>query len=361
MARKTRSRQPAPGDTPKRPLLPTAPGTVPGLLQIPEGAHPTEMHVLAYGPEGSTEKPIESIDELDDVCEAWATTWLTVEGYGSEKALSALAEHFNLHRLVLEDVVNGAQRAKIETYSNHVFLVARIPQGSGGRTRQINCILAGDCLVVLLADNDEWFERVRDRIRNQIGHIHEAGADYLLYAILDTLVDSYYPVIETLGERLERLELEVLSSPRSDTVHRIHSTKRTLLRLRRAIWPHRELVNTLLRDAAFVSEETNLHLRDCYDHLVRLAELIETLREVCSDLMNTYHSGLSNRMNEVMKVLTIIATIFIPMTFIAGLYGMNFAHMPELGWSLGYPVVLGIMGAVGGGMLFFFWRKGWFS
>ena len=342
-------------------MLPTAPGTVPGLLQISEDAHPTEMHVLAYGPERSTERPIDSIDELDGFCEAWPTTWLTVEGYGTEKKLSALAKHFGLHRLVLEDVVNGAQRAKIESYDDHVFLVARIPQGSGGRTRQINCILADDCLVTILEDNDEWFEPVRDRIRNQIGRIHQEGADYLLYAILDTLVDSYYPVIEKLGERLERLEIEVLSSPRSDTIHRIHSTRRTLLRLRRALWPHRELVNTLLRDSPFVTEETNLHLRDCYDHLVRLAEFIETLREVCSDLMNTYLSSLSNRMNEVMKVLTIIATIFIPMTFIAGLYGMNFANMPELGWNLGYPVVLGLMTLVGGGMVVFFWRKGWFG
>jgi magnesium transporter len=330
-------------------------------VQIPEDAKPTEMRVLAYGPEGNAEEPIDRIEEVDAFREQWPTTWVTLTGYGSENTLAALTAHFRLHRLVLEDVVNGAQRAKLEKYPDHVFLVARIPVGSGGRTEQTSWILSDNCLINLVREGDDWLEPVRNRIREQIGRIHRAGVDYLLYAVLDTLVDSYYPIIEKLGERLDKLETEVLRAPTATTMHRIHGTKRTLLRLRRAIWPHRELINTLLRDAEFVTEETKLHLRDCYDHLMRLTELIETLREVCSDLMGTYLSSLSNKMNEVMKVLTIIATIFIPITFIAGIYGMNFERMPELGWGWGYFGALGAMGTVAAIMVFFFWRRDWFD
>lgn len=360
MARRKSSVPPA-ATEPRRPILPTAPGTVPGFVQIPEDAKPTEMRVLAYGPEGHNEEPIENIEAVDAYRDTWPTTWLTVAGYGSENTLAALTAHFRLHRLVLEDVVNGAQRAKLEQYPDHVFLVARIPVSTNGKTVQTNWILAGDCLIELARDDDDWLEPVRERIRHQVGRIHEAGADYLLYAVLDTLIDSYYPIIETLGERLDRLETEVLRAPTPTTMHRIHGTKRTLLRLRRAIWPHRELINSLLRDADFVTEETKLHLRDCYDHLMRLTELVETLREVCTDLMATYLSSLSNKMNEVMKVLTIIATIFIPITFIAGIYGMNFERMPELGWGWGYFGALGAMGTVAAVMMFFFWRRGWFD
>ena len=359
--RKKRHEPPPIAGIHRRPLLPTAPGTVPGFLQIPEDTNPTRMRVLAYGPDGHVEKQIEHIEEIDPFLAEHPTTWLTVDGYSDEATMVSLAAHFRLHRLILEDVVNGAQRAKIEPYSDHCFIVARIPAGANGCTRQVSFILTDGCLIMLVDRPDEWSEPVRERIVNRIGRIHQDGPDYLLYAILDTIIDSYYPIIETLGERLERLETEVLRKPSSNAVHRIHATKRTLLRLRRSIWPHREMVNALLRDTNFLNEETQLHIRDCYDHLVRLAELIETLREVCTDLMNTYLSSLSNRMNEVMKFLTIIATIFIPLSFIAGLYGMNFRHMPELTWSFGYPMAAGAMIGVATIMLVFFWRKGWFD
>ncbi len=362
MFRRKRNEDPPPvAGIHRKPVLPTAPGTVPGFLQVPEEARPTTMHVLGYGPDGHEETDIEHIEQVDPFLARFPTTWLIVEGYADEATLVSLSAHFRLHRLILEDVVNGSQRAKFEPYPDHCFLVARIPVSNNGRTRQVNFILTENCLIMLIDRSSVWYEPVRDRVVNRIGRIHEDGPDYLLYAILDTIIDSYYPTIESLGERLEKIETEVLRRPSSGAVHRIHGTKRTLLRLRRSIWPHREMVNSLLRDSDFLDEETQLHMRDCYDHLVRLAELIETLREVCTDLMNTYLSSLSNRMNEVMKFLTIIATIFIPLSFIAGLYGMNFQNMPELGWSFGYPMIIGTMLGVAGIMMVFFWRKGWFD
>jgi magnesium transporter len=352
----------------RRPYLPTGPGTPPGSLVIPEDAHDTKISILAYGPEAYAEHEIDDPRDLQPVFDAWPVTWISVCGLKTEATLIALQQMFNIHRLVLEDILNGEQRAKIEAYDDAVFIVARAPQGGGGRTQQVSLWIQKGIVVTFFEEKDEWFEPVKERIRGQIGTIREVGTDYLTYAILDALIDAYYPIIDTYGERLERLEREVLSEPTELTVHRVHAIKRALLRLRRSVWPHRELINSLLRDHTdLVQQRTELYLRDCYDHLVRLAELIESQRELCSDLMNTYLSSISNKMNEVMKVLTIIATIFIPITFVAGVYGMNFDpeasrfNMPELRWLFGYPATLGIMGAIAGGMIVFFWRRGWFK
>jgi magnesium transporter len=207
---------------------------------------------------------------------------------------------------------------------------------------------------------------VREHIRNTRGQIREAGADYLAYALLDAMVDSYFPILEEYGERLETLEDAIITRPDHHTVARIHAAKRDLLTLRRAIWPQRETFNTLLRDVIpLITDETRLHLRDCYDHTVRLIDLVETYRELGSDLMDVYLSSVSNRTNEIMRVLTVIATIFIPLTFIAGVYGMNFDpdtspwNMPELNWYWGYPFALTLMTTVIVGQLVFFWRRGW--
>lgn len=366
--RKRRQSSPEVRPTSRRPVLPTAPGTAPGHFSIPEDAKATRIRVLAYSGERFFESQIEDIEELRRMMEGDDTLWVTIEGYGSEDKLAAIQELFGLHTLALEDIINGQQRAKLEPYGDTLFIIMRAPQGGGGRTRQVNMLVSKQCLLTAFEREDLWLEPVRERIRNRIGRIRDRGTGYLAYAILDTVIDCYYPVVEHYSERLEHLEIEVLKSPTQTTVHRIHAIKRSLLRLRRAIWPHREMVNTLLRDGSdLIDEETGLYLRDCYDHLIRLAELLETLREVCSDLMNTYLSSLSNRMNEVMKVLTMIATIFIPLSFVAGVYGMNFDaaaspwNMPELRWIFGYPTVLGIMGLMSGGMLFFFWRRGWFD
>ncbi len=353
--------------TASRPVLRGKPGAPPGEIKIPDDAKEMRLRVIAYRGERFYESEIESVDEIKSLLEGDDTVWVTIEGYGSKEKLEQLQKLFGLHHLALEDIVNGKQRAKLEPYGDSLFIVARVPHGGGGRTRQLNILVSKNYVVTGFERDDEWLDPVRERLRQSIGRIRDRGSDYLTYAILDTVVDSYYPMIEQYGERLERLEIEVLRKPDQTTVHRIHAIKRSLLRLRRAIWPHREVVNTLLRETDLMSEETNIYLRDCYDHLIRLVELLETLREVCSDLMSTYLSSISNKMNEVMKVLTIIATIFIPLSFVAGVYGMNFDNsasswnMPELAWMFGYPAVLSFMGLVAGTMLFFFWRRGWFD
>jgi magnesium transporter len=235
-------------------------------------------------------------------------------------------------------------------------------------TEQLSLFLGRGFVLTFQERRGDGFDGVRARIEHGKALIRRSGADYLAYALLDAVVDGYFPVVESIRDELEVLEDEVLDSPERQTVSKIHAIKRRLQSLRRAIGPHREAINSLLRDSAdFVEQDTALYLRDCYDHVLRLAERVEVYREQCADLMTTYLSMVSNRMNEVMKVLTIIATIFIPLSFIAGLYGMNFNpeisrwNMPELNWILGYPFALALMAILAGGLVLFFWRKGWFD
>ncbi len=343
------------------------PGSAPGTLAIdPEAPHP-KMRLMAFGPEGYVEREIEDPEEARTEFERWPVTWVNVDGLGDEATLRRLAEIFGIHRLALEDVVSLGQRAKVEPYQDYLFVVGRMPAGEPGETEQLSLFLGAHFVLTFQERSGDCFEAVRERIRHGKGLLRGAGSGYLTYALLDSLIDGYFPVLEAVSETLEAIEDEVLGEPEAATISRIHAIKRSLVSMRRAIWPHREAINALSRDAGdFVSEETVVHLRDCYDHTVQIVELVEAYREAASDLMGTYLSAVSNRMNEVMKVLTIIATIFIPLSFIAGLYGMNFDrevspwNMPELGWYFGYPFALGGMAAIGVGMVVYFWRRGWF-
>jgi magnesium transporter len=214
----------------------------------------------------------------------------------------------------------------------------------------------------------DCFDPVREQIRKGVGRLREAGPDHLAYALLDAVIDAYFPVLEAYGESLEDLEEDLLWDPRRQSVIQIHAIKRDLLTLRRAIWPLRDVIGLLLREEpAFILPETHPYLRDCYDHIVQIIDLVETYRELTSSMMDVYLSSVSNRMNEIMKVLTVISTIFIPLSFIAGVYGMNFnpqaspLNMPELNWAWGYPLCLGLMGCVAGALVVYFWRRGWLS
>jgi magnesium transporter len=226
--------------------------------------------------------------------------------------------------------------------------------------------LGANFLLTFQERTGDCFDLVRDRIRRRRGHIRERKADYLAYALLDAVIDGYFPVLEACGERLESLEDAVLDKPSGEQSAQIHEMKRDLLTLRRAIWPQREMINALTRDSsAHVSDQTRVYLRDCYDHTIQLMDMLETYREIASGLVDVYLSSVSARMNEIMKLLTIIATIFIPLGFIAGLYGMNFDtgvspwNMPELSWRWGYPFALGLMAVVAIGLLLFFRKRGW--
>lgn len=344
-----------------------APGTAPGTLDLePDAAHPS-IEVITYGPEAIERQHLDSTDDLDAWLGRHPVTWIDVDGHGSGEALQELAQRFGLHPLSLEDVVSASQRAKVEAWEDHLFIVARMPTGDGPETEQLAMFLGDGWLLTVQERPGDCFDVVRDRLQRQGTRIRASGADYLAYALLDALIDAYFPVLDDLGDRLEDLEEDVLQDRGEDTVTEIHRIRRRLREVRKTVAPHRELVNALLRDdSPLISDQTSVFLRDVYDHVMRISDLVESFRELSSDIMSTYMSAVSNRMNEVMKMLTIVATIFIPLGFIAGLYGMNFDpaspwNMPELGWRYGYPFALGLMAGVAGVFVWWIWRKGWFD
>lgn len=342
-------------------------GAPPGTLVADPAAQRPDLHVIRYGPDDVAEQPVDSIAALRERMGRAPVTWVDVRGLGDLSMIQEIGNLFNIHGLALEDVVNVHQRPKAEEYEDHIFIVTRmhveerLPQ-----SEQISLFLGKDYVLTFQEHAGDCFDPVRERIRKSRGRIRISGADYLVYALLDAVIDAYFPVLERFGETVEVLEELVTSRPGENMVSEIHKVKRDLLASRRAVWPMREMINQLIRDETpLVTDHTRIFLRDCYDHTVQLMDMIETYREIASSLIDIHLSSLSNRMNEIMKVLTIIATIFIPLGTIAGVYGMNFDpeaspwNMPELGWYLGYPFVLGLMGLVSAGLVFYFWRKGW--
>lgn len=343
------------------------PGTPPGTVIVhPEAAAPT-IRVLAYGPGDVLEQQVSDPQRVREFFGKRPVLWVDVEGLGDAATIHALGEIFNVHRLALEDIVTVHQRPKVEQYDDQLFIVARaVYLAEQLETEQISLFVGEDFVLTFQEGRPgDCLEAIRERIRKKGGRIRDAGYDYLVYAILDAIVDSYFPLLEAYGERLETLEDEILLHPQVDTVARIHSIKRDLLTLRRAMWPQRETFNALLRgENSVLTNETHLYMRDCYDHAVQILDLLETYRELGSDLIDMYLSMVSNRTNEIMRVLTVISLIFIPLTFIAGVYGMNFDtespwNMPELKWYAGYPLALVLMLAVALGQLIYFRRRGW--
>jgi magnesium transporter len=293
--------------------------------------------------------------------------WVDVAGLGDATVIEAIGNLFGLHRLALEDVVNVHQRAKVEPYDTNLFFVARMPDArTENPSEQISFFLGDRWVITFQERAGDDFGSVRARLRRG-GRLRGMGSDYLLYALIDSCVDAWFPVIETFGERLEHLEDGILERSRRDTIDQIYGIRRELLELRRSVWPLRDALGALYRDpTVLISTDTRVYLRDCYDHAVQIIDLVENNREIAANLTDLYLSAASNRMNEVMKILTIISTIFLPLSFIAGVYGMNFdtgkpLNMPELKWWFGYPFALGLMAATALGLLVFFRRKGWMT
>jgi len=345
----------------------TAPGAPPGTLKVDPLAPPPIIKVIGFGPQGMTEAEILTVDQIFDTLGRFPVTWINVDGLGDANVIQRLGELFHIHPLALEDVVNVHQRAKLEHYPEHQFLVFhQVELTQVLRTEQISLFFGKNYVITFQEETGDCLEPVRDRIRNAVGLIRSSGPDYLSYAILDASVDHYFPVLEHYGEQLEDLEQQIISSPETTTMNEIHEIKRNLLTLRRKIWPLRDALNVLVRDPVpQVTDMTRVYLRDCYDHVMRIIDLLEMYRELGSDLLEFQLSSVSYKINEVMRVLTVIATIFIPLTFIAGVYGMNFdpdsspLNMPELRWYWGYPFAMGLMSAVAIGLLLFFYRRGW--
>ncbi|MDM9584734.1 MULTISPECIES: magnesium/cobalt transporter CorA [unclassified Nostoc] len=347
------------------------PGTIPGTIFIDADAPPPIIFLIDYNQTNFIREQIETPEECVPYLDAESVSWVDVQGLGSQDILQRLGKVFELHPLVLEDIVNVPERPKTEDYEDQLLFIARMVVAKekicGFYSEQVSLILGKNYLLTVQEEPEhDCFEGVRSRIEKNKGIIRKQGADYLAYAVLDAIIDGFFPVLELYGERIEELEEEVVVRPTPQTLQNIYQIRRELLQLRRAIWPQRDAINSLIRDGSeLISEEVRIYLRDCYDHTVQVMDMVETYRELASGLMDVYLSAVSNKMNEIMKVLTIVSTIFIPLTFVAGIYGMNFDtekspyNMPELNWYWGYPLCWAVMIAIAVSLLFFFWRRGW--
>jgi magnesium transporter len=340
------------------------PGTAPGTLVGAEAAGPTRITVITWSRAGASFAEVRTVEEaLAKAAPPGGVTWINVDGLGDASVLSKLGQHFGLHPLALEDVLNVPQRPKVERYDKHMFIVMRTMRIADGEIaeEQVSLFLGVGWLVTVQERSDgDCFGPVRDAIRQGRGRVRELGADYAAYLLLDAVVDAYFPVIEQLAERMQHLEEAALDNPSSVVLVQMQRLRHQLLALRRAIWPMREEVTILMREESdLITPETHVFLRDVYDHTVQALEIVESLRETAVSVMEVYLSVQNQRLQEVMRVLTVIATIFIPLTFIASIYGMNFEHMPELKWRYGYAWALGLMVATAAGLIAYFKRKGW--
>jgi len=345
----------------KLPETGLSPGT---LVHVGERkVEKARITVIDYDAESFYEKVVDSVEECYRFRDTSTVTWINVDGIHDPDVIGRLGGRFGLHPLVLEDIMNTTQRPKMEDLGEAIYLVLKMvettPDGDLS-TEQMSLIFGPNYVLSFQELPGDIFDPVRERIRRGQGRIRKMGPDYLAYSLLDAIVDDYFVMMEALGERVEALEDELIANPDRRTLRDIHDLKGKMLFLRKSIWPLRDAVGRLERaETPLIKETTDIYLRDVYDHLIQVIDNVETFREMLSGILDIYLSSVSNRMNEVMKVLTIIGTIFIPLTFIAGVYGMNFKFMPELDWRGGYFVVWGIMLIVGVSLLFWFKRKKW--
>lgn len=346
------------------------PGTAPGTLTEAESpaSSPANFLLVDYTDDQVFVERQASVEQCIQCLANDTVTWVHVEGAPTEAALKHLGTAFGLHPLALEDVVNSGQRPKVEAFEDQLFIVLALPEflEESVYIRQVSLFVGERFVISFLNDDLRCFEPIIDRLNNEGSRIRRKGADFLVYSLVDMVIDHGFPVLEQFGTQLEEVEEEIMAVAQRASLEKIHILKRELILLRRMLWPHREVVNHLLReDSRIIREESLFYFRDCYDHAIQIMDLLETYRDVSGSMLEIYLSNVSNRMNEVMRVLTVIATLFIPMTFVAGVYGMNFDrtspwNMPELDWPYGYFAALGIMFSMAIAMLVYFRRKGWF-
>ena len=340
-----------------------APGTLIHVGEERDG--PIVVRLTHYTPDAELEERVISDPaELLAYRDRAGVTWVDVTGIHDVDLVAEIGEVFGLHPLLLEDVVHARQRPKTEEYDDHLYLVLKMlrceEEGERVDVEQVSVIVGERYVITFQETPVDTFDQIRARLRERTRRIRKAGADYLAYALVDSIVDNYFTVLETIADRIEAAEDELIEAPDEDALTEIFRLKRTLVYLRRAVWPLRDAVGALVRgETRFVKKATLPFLRDLHDHALRAVDLIETYRDMVGGMVDIYMSSVSNRMNDVMRVLTVIATIFIPLTFIAGVYGMNFDHMPELHWPWGYYAVWGVMVAVAIALLMFFRRRRW--
>lgn len=343
------------------------PGSEPGTLNIEPDAKPSRIVLIDY----DLEHAVRKIDVIPKALTPYLGTntisWMDIQGLGSERILKQIGEIFKLHPLLLEDVVNVPQRPKVEDYNEQLMMIVQMVRPKeneeGFESEQVGFVLGNKYLLTFQEEEiEDCFDIVRERIRANQGKVRQGNADYLMYLLLDSIIDGYFPVLEDYGDRIEDLEDALVIKPQTSNLEEIYTIRRELLALRRAIWPLRNVTNILVRgESPLISSDAQIYFRDCYDHVIQILDIVETYRELASSLMDVYLSSMSNKMNEVMQVLTVVSTIFIPLTFIAGVYGMNFEYMPELQYRWSYFLCLGLMGVIAGGLIYFFWRRGWFE
>jgi magnesium transporter len=338
------------------------PGT---LVHIGEKKADTpKITVMDYDEAHFQEKEIKTIEECFLFKDKPTVTWINIDGLHQVEILEKLGECYGLHPLVLEDILNTDQRPKMEDYGEYLYIVLRTlnynDKSSEIESEQISLVLGPNFVFSFQEREGDTFNPIRDRIRNSKGRIRKMGADHLAYTLLDSIIDNYFIILEKLGEKIESLEEEVVTRPTPETLQTIHHLKREMIFLRKGVWPLREVISGLERgESSLIKESTRIYLRDVYDHTIQTIDTIETYRDMVSGMLDIYLSSISNRLNAVMKVLTIIATIFMPLTFLAGIYGMNFKYMPELEWRWGYPAIWFVMVGIGVFMLVYFRKKRW--
>ncbi len=331
------------------------------------GKHKNEkvrIRFIDYDEQHFEEKEAKAIEEIFEFRDKPTITWINIDGLQRIDVIEKIGKHYNLHPLVLEDIANTEQRPKMEDFTDYIYIVLRMlrydDQNSEIISEQLSLILGSSWVISFQESEGDVFDPVRERLRNNKGRIRTLGADYLVYTLIDAVVDNYFTVLEKMGGKIEDIEDELIANPEPAILKVIHDLRRQSISLRKSVWPLREVVSCLERmESKLINKTTNIYLRDVYDHTIQVIDSIETFRDMLSGMLDIYLSSISNRMNEVMKVLTIIATIFIPLTLVAGIYGMNFAYMPELRSPWGYPFVLVVMLSIAIVMLFYFRKKKW--
>jgi len=341
-------------------------GLPPGTL-IPleeKRAEKVKVTLIDYNEATIQERKVERIEECFPFKDKPTVTWINIDGIHNPEIIEKIGNYFSLHPLTLEDIMDTEHRPKIEVFEDYIFIVLKMlyhdEKEDEIKTEQISLIVGQNFVISFQEREGDLFNPIRERIRTGRGRIRKMGTDYLAYALMDTIVDNYFIIPEKLGEKVELIEKELLDNPKPQTLKVIQNSKRELIFLQKSIWPLREVLSRMERlESSLIHESTLIYLRDIYDHTIQIIDTIETSRNMLSGMLDIYISSISNKMNQVMKVLTIIATIFIPLTFVAGIYGMNFKYMVELEWKWGYPIVLLTMLGIGISMVIYFKNKRW--
>lgn len=347
----------------------TLPGAVPGTVETDPNAEKPRIRIFCYGPDEQQEDDVPGISRVESILRRRPVSWVNITGLGDNQTIHEIGRIFGIHPLALEDIVNVHQQPKAEFYGDSLFLVTRVPvAGPRLETEQVSILVGRDYVLTFHEKPGDCFDPVRDRLRENRGRIRSAGPDYLAYTLLDSVVDAWFPIIEDYGDTLDEIDRQITDNDATNTVPQLHAIRHELVKARRLFLRQREALGTMSRtdeSADLITPDTRIYLRDCQDHTTQIIDAIDAFREMCSDLREFHFSRVTDRTNETMRVLTVIATIFIPLSSFTGLWGMNFDtrtspwNMPELEWQLGYPFALGLMATIAGIMLFYFWRKGW--